>query len=125
MQVKIPVQPVVFPVVLAARLVGFALGAVVSLSGIGLALAGATGGFGYSRQIVASTKLDKDTHRITLRTSPGWLVRLLGGGTRKRDYYVSSFAYGEPIIETRDGKVVSREKAARIARMFRMYQREF
>lgn len=129
MKINIPLAPVAFPFVLSARLIGFVLGAVTTLSLIGLPLAGATGGFGWRRE-VTSNKLvanDPSLFRIQIRTTPGWYVRLFGGSTQVRDYMVSRFDLNNQIasIATPDGKEITGAQWNRMERMINLYQREY
>ena len=87
MQLRIPLAPVAFPFLCIAHIIGFALGAVVSLSLIGVAIAGTTNGFGWQREVVSSRKVGSTLIRIKVRRSARWYTRLLGGGTSEREYF--------------------------------------
>lgn len=120
MQVRIPLTPLAFPFLCLARIIGFALGAVVSLSLVGLAVAATTGGFGWQREVVDSRKIAKDLYRTKIQSRVGWYVRLIGGSTKVREYLLSTSRYNNELL-TSDGRKVTDEN---LCRMVELYHRE-
>ncbi len=120
MQVRIPLTPVAFPFLCLVRIIGFALGAVVSVSLVGLAVAATTGGFGWQREVLSSWKVAEDLYRATVRSRAGWYVRLLGGSTKERQYLLSTARYNEDLT-TSDGRKVENKN---LHRMIQLYHRE-
>ena len=117
MQVRIPLTPLAFPFLCLARIIGFALGAVVSLSLVGLAVAATTGGFGWQREVVNSQEIADHLYRIKIRSRAGWYVRLMGGSTKVREYILSTTRYNEE-LSTSNGRKVLDETIIRMVGLY-------
>ncbi len=125
MQLRIPLAPVAFPFLCIARILGFALGAVVSVSLIGVAVAATTNGFGWRREVVSihtGGSNRNQLYRAKVRSRAGWYTRMLGGTTKEREYLFSNQNVGiYDDVTTIDGRQVNKNVCRMIKRHYAYY----
>lgn len=101
---EISISTLTFPFLLIGRLIGFVLGIITTLSIIGIALAGATDGFGWRREVLSSENIKEDMWRYYIRTVPGWYLWLFGSSTTTKKYFSNKRNNGQWFISDAKGK---------------------